>query len=85
MTEEDGAKSMHEWEGKKRADMLARFDRILPEARAELQEASDADMADRWKMFPVPTGRQPTRRPANFGNPAQQRVARKRPAANRSH
>ena len=50
MTEEDGAKVMHEWEGKQRADMLARFDRDLPEARAILEKATDSDMAHPWKM-----------------------------------
>ena len=50
MTPEDGEKAMHGWEGKQRADMLARFDRDLPEARAVLAKASDADMAHHWKM-----------------------------------
>ncbi len=50
MTQEDGAQAMHGWEGKKRTDMLARFDRNLPEARAMLAKASDADLAHRWKM-----------------------------------
>jgi uncharacterized damage-inducible protein DinB len=50
MTEEDGAKAMHGWKGKKRADMLAKFDRELPEARAMLASTSDADMAHHWKM-----------------------------------
>lgn len=50
LTEADGAEAMHGWEGKTRADMLARFDRDLPEARAELAEASDVDMAGHWKM-----------------------------------
>ncbi len=50
MTEEDGAKAMHGWKGKQRADMLAKFDRGLPEARASLAKAGDADMAHHWKM-----------------------------------
>ncbi|HEX3685103.1 MAG TPA: DinB family protein [Bryobacteraceae bacterium] len=50
MTPEDGAKAAHEWEGKKRADMLARFDRDLPEARAALANAGDDALARPWKM-----------------------------------
>lgn len=50
MNEEDGAKVANEWKGKKRADMLARFDRTLPEARAALANASDSDMARHWKF-----------------------------------
>lgn len=50
MTEEDGATAMDGWKSKTRADMLARFDRDLPEARAMLAKASDADMAHPWKM-----------------------------------
>jgi hypothetical protein len=50
MTEEDGAKSRDEWKDKKRADLLARFDHDVPEARADLQKASDADMDHHWKM-----------------------------------
>ena len=50
MTEEDGAKMMHEWKNKKRADMLARFDAALPEARKALENADDAAMAKHWKM-----------------------------------
>lgn len=38
------------WKGKTRADMLARFDRDLPKARAALAAASDEAMAKRWKM-----------------------------------
>ncbi|MBV8550329.1 MAG: DUF664 domain-containing protein [Acidobacteriaceae bacterium] len=50
MTEEDGAKAMRACEGKRRADILAKFDRELPEARAMLAKAGDADMAHPWKM-----------------------------------
>lgn len=50
MTQEEGEKSSREWENKKRADMLARFDGILPEARAALERASDTDMTSHWKM-----------------------------------
>ncbi len=50
MTEEDGAKMRNAWKDKKRADMLARFDRELPEARGLLANASDADLAHHWKM-----------------------------------
>jgi uncharacterized damage-inducible protein DinB len=50
MTEEDGAKAMQGWAGKRRADMLSRFDRDLLEARAMLADAGDGDMARHWKM-----------------------------------
>jgi len=50
MTEEDGAKARDGWKGKKRADMVARFDLALPEARAVLAKAGEADMAHHWKM-----------------------------------
>ena len=50
MTEEDGANAMNGWKGKRRADMLARFDRDLPEARALVAKASEGDMAHRWKL-----------------------------------
>ena len=50
MTEEDGAKGMHEWEGKKREDMLAHFDGDLSGARSALEKATEADMEHHWKM-----------------------------------
>ncbi|MEJ7606449.1 MAG: DinB family protein [Bryobacteraceae bacterium] len=50
MTEEDGAAMMHGWKDKKRAEMLARFDRDLSEARAMLANASDEALARHWKM-----------------------------------
>lgn len=50
MTQEDAAKAAREREGKTRADMLARFDHDLPEARAALENLSDADLARPWKM-----------------------------------
>ena len=50
LTEQDGAEATHGWKGKKRQDMLARFDGELPEARSALANASDADMAHHWKM-----------------------------------
>ena len=50
LTEEDGAKAMHGWKDKKRAEILERFDRDLTEARAMLAKASDADLARHWKM-----------------------------------
>jgi uncharacterized damage-inducible protein DinB len=50
MTPQDGAQAMKAWEGKRRADLLARFDHDLPEARATLAKATDADMAHHWKM-----------------------------------
>jgi uncharacterized damage-inducible protein DinB len=50
MTEADAEKAMHGWKGKKRADILARFDNALPEARAMLGKASDRDLERHWKM-----------------------------------
>lgn len=50
LTAEDGEKLMHGWKGKKRADMLARFDRELPVARGLLAKAGDADLEHHWKM-----------------------------------
>jgi uncharacterized damage-inducible protein DinB len=50
MTEEDGDKARDEWRDKTRADMLSRFDRDLPGARAAVQKATEADMAHHWKM-----------------------------------
>ncbi len=47
---EEGAKIAEERKGKTRADMLAKFDRDLPKARATLAAASDADLARHWKM-----------------------------------
>jgi uncharacterized damage-inducible protein DinB len=50
LTEEDGAAMMLAWEGKKRADMLAKFDQGLPEVRAALAKATDAELEQHWKM-----------------------------------
>lgn len=50
MTEEQGEAMMHGWKDKKRADMLEKFDRLTPEARASLAGASDDDMAKHWRM-----------------------------------
>ncbi len=50
MTEEDGIKAAQERMGKKRADMLAKFDQDLTKARAALAKASDADLARHWTM-----------------------------------
>lgn len=50
MTEEDGAKMMHAWKDKKRTDILAKFDRALPEARAALSGTTDEEMSRHWKM-----------------------------------
>jgi uncharacterized damage-inducible protein DinB len=50
MTSEQGKQSMHDWEGKKRADMLARFDQDLPEVNALLAKASESDLSSPWKM-----------------------------------
>ena len=50
MTQEDGEKAMNGWKGKRRADMLARFDDGLPVARAMLAKASDAEMGHPWRM-----------------------------------
>jgi uncharacterized damage-inducible protein DinB len=49
-TQADGAELGNAWKGKTRADMVARFDRDLPEARAAIEKASDADLAHNWKM-----------------------------------
>jgi uncharacterized damage-inducible protein DinB len=50
MTDADADKARDGWKGKTRADMLSRFDRDLPEARAEVQKATDAGLAHPWKM-----------------------------------
>lgn len=50
MTEEDGAKSADEWKDKKRAHMLARFDRDLSQARSDLQQATQDSFEQHWKM-----------------------------------
>jgi uncharacterized damage-inducible protein DinB len=47
---EDGAKYRDVWKDKKREDILARFDKYLPEAREALAATSDEDMARNWKM-----------------------------------
>lgn len=50
MTEENGANLGGIWKGKTHADMLARFDRELPVARAAVENISDADLTRHWKM-----------------------------------
>ncbi|MBV8068911.1 MAG: DUF664 domain-containing protein [Acidobacteriaceae bacterium] len=50
MTPEDGEKAQHEWKGKTRADMLAKFDQELAEARAMVAKANESDMERHWKM-----------------------------------
>uniref|UniRef100_A0A7V5CUJ1 Damage-inducible protein DinB n=1 Tax=Acidobacterium capsulatum TaxID=33075 RepID=A0A7V5CUJ1_9BACT len=50
MTAEDGAEYAEERTGKKREDVLARFDKDLPEAREALAATSDEEMARNWKM-----------------------------------
>jgi uncharacterized damage-inducible protein DinB len=50
MTPEQGDKAMNGWKGMARHDMLARFDGDLPLARAVLADASDEEMAQRWRM-----------------------------------
>lgn len=50
MTPEEGEKAMSGWKGMKRADMLARFDGDLPQARAALEATSDEEMARTWTM-----------------------------------
>jgi uncharacterized damage-inducible protein DinB len=50
ITPEEGAKFMGIWKGKTAADILARFDLDLPEARAALEAATDEGMMKNWKM-----------------------------------
>ncbi|MFB3827082.1 MAG: DinB family protein [Bryobacteraceae bacterium] len=50
MSQADAAQYAHSHAGKQRADMLANFDRKLPEARAALAKAGDDDLNRRWKM-----------------------------------
>jgi uncharacterized damage-inducible protein DinB len=38
------------WRGKTRGELLARFDRELPKARAALERVPEAEWAKRWKM-----------------------------------
>jgi uncharacterized damage-inducible protein DinB len=47
---EEVAATMMNWRGKTRADILARFDADLPKARTALAAASDAAMAQPWKL-----------------------------------
>jgi uncharacterized damage-inducible protein DinB len=50
LSEQDGVELMQGWEGKKRADTLAKFDRGIPETRIALKKASDATLDHHWKM-----------------------------------
>jgi uncharacterized damage-inducible protein DinB len=50
MTEEDAEKACNGWKGKKRADMLTRFDADVSNARTALAKTSDAEMERHWKM-----------------------------------
>jgi len=50
VTAEDAPKYMNLWQGKKREDILARFDHDLPEARQALAATSDEEMGRNWKM-----------------------------------
>lgn len=50
MNEEDADKIAHGWEGKNRAQILARFDGDLPQARVALVATNDAEMTQPWKM-----------------------------------
>jgi uncharacterized damage-inducible protein DinB len=50
LSEEDGAKMLQEREGKQRADILARFDQYVRDARESLAKAADADLEQHWKM-----------------------------------
>lgn len=50
MTAEDAEKGRGEWKGKTRADIVARFDKELAEARAALQASGDEEWLANWKM-----------------------------------
>jgi len=50
ITAEDAPKYMNIWKDKKREDILARFDKDLPEARTALAAATDEAMGKNWKM-----------------------------------
>ncbi len=50
MGEGNAENAAHGWKGKRRADMLARFDADLPKARVALAATSDAEMAQLWRM-----------------------------------
>ncbi len=50
MTAEDGAKYADEWKGKTREEIVTRFDRDLPVAKAALSGTSDEAMMKNWKM-----------------------------------
>jgi uncharacterized damage-inducible protein DinB len=50
MTPTDAEKMMQGWQNRSRAEILAKFDADLVQARKLLSAASDADMARNWKM-----------------------------------
>lgn len=50
MTAEDGEKHRDVWKGKKRAEMVARFDKDLAEAKAAMTAAGDEAWLANWKM-----------------------------------
>ena len=50
MTETDTENYMHGWEGKTSAEILAKFDAGLSQARAALASATDPEMDEQWRM-----------------------------------
>ena len=50
ITSEEAEKDKDVWKGKTRADMLARFDKDLAEARAAIKAAGDEEWLANWKM-----------------------------------
>jgi uncharacterized damage-inducible protein DinB len=50
MTAEDAGKHKEMWKGKTRAEMVARFDQDLAEAKAAMEGARDEEWLANWKM-----------------------------------
>lgn len=50
MTPQDMEESMHGWLKKTRAEILARFDAMLPKARTAIARLTEEDWARSWKM-----------------------------------
>jgi uncharacterized damage-inducible protein DinB len=46
----EAEKMSKEWQGRNRAEIVAKFDTDLAQARKALSVASDADLANHWKM-----------------------------------